>query len=231
MADKSDAAVHSTDGSSPAGKSLYTRKEKLRIIVFAGIGTAWAGLANSGALSGFDRGGLLFFRQAADTSVLIGPSWTGSFALGLSHIGGTVALIALCLGLVGLVWRREGGARAGLYALAITGGMLIVTVLKHLFNRARPEVVSHLMHETSASFPSGHATRSTVVYLIVTMFLAQVYPAYRRAILTLALLMALAVGVSRVMVGVHWPSDVIGGWFTALFWLSLWYPVLGRAKP
>ncbi|TNE65849.1 MAG: phosphatase PAP2 family protein [Alphaproteobacteria bacterium] len=186
----------------------------------------WAWLANTGQLLDFDTAGLLLFRTDGDLSVTVGPKWLVSLGLGITHMGGTVALVGLSLLLVAAVWRRAGTGRALAYFLSVGLGLALVALLKALFHRARPDVVEHLMHETSLSFPSGHATRSAIVYLTIALFLSELRPEWRRGIYLLASLIFVAVGVSRVFLGVHWPSDIVGGWLVALTWLALWRPWL-----
>lgn len=83
------------------------------------------------------------------------------------------------------------------------------SILKEAFGRARPDVVPHLDIVTNLSFPSGHATNAMATFLLIALLLAQ---ARRPLWIGLAILAAGAIGASRLLLGVHWPSDVLGGW-------------------
>ena len=99
------------------------------------------------------------------------------------------------------------------------------SLLKLGFDRPRPDLVEHLTHATSSSFPSGHATLSATAYLTLGLLMAQAHR--RRRVKGLILLGAVAVtvlvGVSRVYLGVHWPTDVFAGWCLGAAWAALWW--------
>jgi hypothetical protein len=103
------------------------------------------------------------------------------------------------------------------------GGQLLSTLLKAGIDRPRPDLVSHLANETSLSFPSGHAMLSAVTYLTLGSLAARFLPGRTTKIyvLSLAVLITLLVGVSRVYLGVHWPSDVLAGWCAGFAWAML----------
>lgn len=182
-----------------------------------------AGEVGEGEWAGGDRTLLLVFRSASDPADPIGPRWLEEMARDVSALGGTVVLTLLTLGVVGhllLVRRRRAAA---FVAASITGATTLAYVLKDLFARPRPDVVPHLAHVSSASFPSAHSMLSTAVYLTLGALLARyqksrVLKAYA---LLWAVLLALLVGVSRVYIGVHWPSDVLGGWAAGAAWAAL----------
>jgi len=129
--------------------------------------------------------------------------------------------------------RRYGAAA---YAVLSVGtGALLSQTLKNYYGRPRPDLVDHLDTVHTMSFPSGHALVTTVTYLtlasIVVGFLddrrARIY------VLSSAVFVAVIVGVSRVYVGVHWPTDVAAGWALGAAWASLsWLVVhfIGRRK-
>jgi undecaprenyl-diphosphatase len=164
----------------------------LGLIVSAGW-TVAADLRLSNALSlrvGQSDPGLIAFMQ--------GASWIG---------GGTPRWIIVIL-LSALVWRWCGRR----CAVALAGASLLANLasnaLKFAFDRARPDIIAHLDHVNSASYPSGHATSAAVVYLLLA-WLAP--PRWRPFAWTLATAMILLNATSRIMLGVHWASDIAGG--------------------
>ena len=106
--------------------------------------------------------------------------------------------------------------------LAIVSGVLLSTALKHLFDRDRPPGGSDLASVMTSSFPSGHSMLSAVVYLVLGTMLARTESrrAIRVYIMALAILLTLIVGLSRVFMLVHYPTDVLGGWTAGLGWAS-----------
>jgi undecaprenyl-diphosphatase len=115
-------------------------------------------------------------------------------------------------------------AAIGMFIIAcVAGGQFMETLLKLGVDRQRPDVVTHLVHESSLSFPSGHATMSAITYLTLAALAASFLHARvaKIYVLTLAVLMTLLVGISRLYLGVHWPSDVIAGWCVGFAWAML----------
>jgi undecaprenyl-diphosphatase len=116
--------------------------------------------------------------------------------------------------------------------------MLLSTLLKMGFDRPRPDLVPHGALVYTASFPSGHATLSAVVYLTLGALLARVQPrlVLKLYLLGLAILLTVMVGVSRVYLGVHWPTDVLAGWAVGAAWAllcwatALWLQRRGRVE-
>jgi len=108
---------------------------------------------------------------------------------------------------------------------ATVAGAMFNTGLKQVFARARPDLVPHEVIVTNASFPSGHAFGAAMIYLTLAALLSRriQQPAARVLLLVLAIGVTAAVGVSRVALGVHWPSDVLAGWAAGAAWaLASW---------
>ena len=182
----------------------------------------------------FDRAILVAFRSAADPAVPIGPRWLAEAMTDVTAFGSLPGLLLVTAAATGylLLSRR---ARTALFVLAATGGGLALgALLKLAYARPRPDLVPHLVDVASASFPSGHATDSAIVYLTLGALVARSVPqrGLRVYILSVAILLTLLIGVSRVYLGVHWPSDVVAGWTIGAAWAlacSLAYALSGPA--
>lgn len=146
------------------------------------------------------------------------PAATGWVIL-LTHAGGAPFLLAVAgIAAAALLWRKER-RRALLLVLTVLGGRLGVELIKLLVDRPRPSFDAHPVMVFSQSFPSGHAANSMVTYLALALF---ALPArWRAAGVAAALSIALAIGATRPMLGVHWPSDVLGGWLYGLLVVGL----------
>lgn len=186
-----------------------------------------------------DRWLLLALRNPADPADPIGPLWFEESMRDLTALGSTVVVVFLTLASAGFLWLRGRGRAALLLLAAIAGGFVLSYGFKAGFERARPDLVTHGTHVSTASFPSGHATLAAVTYLTLGALLARVEP--RRHIklylIGLAVLITVAVGCSRVYLGVHWPSDVLAGWALGSAWallcwsIALWLQRGGRIRP
>ncbi len=173
---------------------------------------------------------LLAMRTPGDLSEPIGPGWVDEMGRDFTALGG-IGLLTLITLFVGGYLLIRGARRTFWFLLAaVAGGGAASTLLKHVVNRPRPDLVPHESYVYTASFPSGHSMMAAATYLTLALLLAQVEPRKRaRAYFVgVALLLTVLVGVSRVYLGVHWPSDVLAGWgFGSLWALSCW--VVARA--
>jgi undecaprenyl-diphosphatase len=204
----------------------------LSLAVLSVFGYGFVALADEvteGETHAVDRALLLALRDPSNPANPLGPSWLEEAARDITGLGGYAILTLLTVAAVGyLVMVRKNGA-ALLVIAAVTGGMMLSTGLKLGFERPRPDLVPYGTRVYTASFPSGHAMLSAVVYLTLGALMARMQQRRRvkTLILGLAVFLALLVGVSRVYLGVHWPSDVLAGWCVGAAWAALcWFVAL-----
>lgn len=142
----------------------------------------------------------------------------------VTFFGGPAVLVGAGFLFVAIMWAR-GHRHTGLTLLAVTLlGRGVAELQKYEVARVRPGLEAHLVLVKTSSFPSGHATSSMIFYLTLALVLTH-RSRWRRPAAALAILGSLLVGTSRVMLGVHWPSDVVGGWAFGLLWVLLTLPI------
>jgi undecaprenyl-diphosphatase len=118
----------------------------------------------------------------------------------------------------------DGKRRMALFVCgSVLSGLIASTILKDLFVRPRPDLVPRAAYSSGASFPSGHSMMSAITYLVLGALLArsQERKRLKAYFFLLAALLTLMVGVSRVYLGVHWPTDVLAGWTAGAVWALL----------
>jgi undecaprenyl-diphosphatase len=184
-----------------------------------------ARLVAGGAPLAWDRAIMLALRVPGDPAQPIGPRWLHAALIDVTALGSGTVLTLVVAGTVGLLLVRRLWLTAALIAAATISGSIIAAQAKHWVGRPRPELVDHLVQVTGLSFPSGHATNSALVYLTLAGLVAQVADgrAVRSYIFVIAILLTGLIGVSRVYLGVHWPSDVLAGWCAGTGWAALWW--------
>ena len=147
------------------------------------------------------------------------PAWIG-MAKGLSLLGDPKVLIPAMIAVAIWLWWR-GHRHSAITLAAVTMiGRGINSLVKLDVARDRPDLEAHLMVEHTNSYPSGHAAGSMIFFLALALLLAHRGP-WRRWAAAAAILVSVLVGLSRVMLGVHWPSDVVGGWAFCALWVLL----------
>jgi undecaprenyl-diphosphatase len=205
------------------------RSEYVLLILIALIGGgAWgfielADEVLEGETHAVDEAILLSMRNPADHADPLGPGWVEEIGRDMTALGGLAVLTVIALVVVGHMLLR-GQHRASLYVAAtVGGGILLSMLLKAGFDRPRPDLVPHESIVYTASFPSGHSMMSAVVYLTLGALLARMEsrPALKIYVLCVAIVLTVGVGVSRVYLGVHWPTDVLAGWTAGATWALL----------
>ena len=140
-----------------------------------------------------------------------------TLARGFTALGEPTVLVGGGFIVAAWLWHRRQGRFALRLLLVILLGRGLSEVQKYWIGRARPDIDPHLVIVRTSSFPSGHATSSMMFYLTLALALA---PAgWKRVAAAAAILLSFLIGTSRVMLGVHWPSDVIGGWSFGILWV------------
>jgi undecaprenyl-diphosphatase len=195
---------------------------------------AFAGLASEvkeGETRGFDRDVLLAMRRPADLSPRGGPQ-VEEVARDITSLGSATLLGLITFATVVFLF-LDGKKHMAYFACAsVVGGMIVSSLLKDIFQRPRPEIVPHLAYASNTSFPSGHSMMSAVTYLTLGALLARSHErkALKAFFLLFAALLCLMVGVSRVYLGVHWPTDVLAGWTAGAVWALLSWLVARRLQ-
>jgi undecaprenyl-diphosphatase len=223
---------HSRLAALVARVSRIERGILLIVMVAAAALFAFAKLADEVAEGGtraFDERLLLALRTPGDLADPIGPRWFEEMMRDFTALGGTGVLVLMVLAVAGfLVLTRKGHAALAVI-VAVAGGVLVSQTMKWAYARPRPELVPHGAEVYTASFPSGHAMMSAIVYLTLGAMLARTQSgqAVKAYVLSVAIFLTVLVGTSRVYLGVHWPTDVLAGWMLGAVWaLGCWLVML-----
>ncbi|MBB4236946.1 phosphatase PAP2 family protein [Rhizobium esperanzae] len=178
-----------------------------------------------GETFGFDKAILLALRHQGELGVPIGPAWLTHAVSDITSLGGvTVLTLMTVLVTVYLLLDRRWPIAIFVFS-SVLSGWLASTLLKILIARPRPDIVPHLVEVSDLSFPSGHAMVSAVTYLTLGALLArtQRYRATRIFVIGAGVFLAVIIGLSRIYLGVHYPTDVLAGWCAGALWaLGCW---------
>ena len=226
--------------SAPAGVRKFWRhitprdRDELRLMVAAIVLVATTvaffmlvGQVMAGDTQQFDERILKSLRRADDPAQPVGPHWLKIIAEDITALGSATVLGLAVLAVVGFLV-LQGMYKNALFVLcASVGGWFLNDLLKSMFARPRPSIVPHLRDVWSLSFPSGHALTSAVVYLTLGVLLMRFEE--RRLVkwycISIAMSATALVGLSRVFLGVHYPTDVLGGWLIGLCWALVFWLV------
>ena len=184
-----------------------------------------ADAVGEGDPSSFDTAILLGLRNSADRSDPIGPGWFEEVARDVTALGSMTVLIGMMLAAAGYLWLAGKRRSVALVLVSVGGGIAFSSLFKRGFDRPRPDLVPHATEVYTASFPSGHAMMAAVTYLTLAAMLARVQPtrALKLYLFALAAFITVLVGMSRIYLGVHWPTDVLAGWTAGAAWaLACW---------
>ena len=176
----------------------------------------------------FDKAVLLWIHRNV-------PDWLDGPMRLVTALGYYYVVVPLLVVAVFLFYRRDWRLSAVLLAISTGGSIVLTTVLKGVFQRARPELFDSGYQASFYSFPSGHATVAAGFYGMLTVILAYRLEGLARWVVAVSgVLVVLLIGFSRLYLGVHYPTDIIAGYLSALLWLvcvggvyALWLSVKG----
>ena len=198
------------------------------LLALALLGGAFLNIAEEvaeGDTSAIDQAILTLLRQPGSPHEPIGPHWLTVAAADLTALG-SIAVLGVVVLVVGALFAAIGKARQALIVVVASAGAIVWSEgLKAVFDRARPEAAFHAVEVVNSSFPSGHAMLSASVYLTLGALASRFSGRLKIRVFALAAAIAvtLTVGLTRLFLGVHWPTDVLAGWCVGAAWaLGCW---------
>ncbi|MEA5505708.1 phosphatase PAP2 family protein [Halotia wernerae UHCC 0503] len=171
----------------------------------------------------FDTTFLLWLHQFANPSL-------DNLMLFITNLGNPSTVVTVAGVTFLLLWWQCYREEAKVFVLVCLGGVILNRGLKLFFSKPRPELWHGLIDETSFSFPSGHALGSMVLYGFIAYELATHYPQFAKVIYSLTVILIAAIGISRLYLGVHWPTDIIAGYGVGFLWLMICITILKLQK-
>ncbi len=218
----------------PQLKKLFRKDLLILLGILAALLFFWGGIELINRLVvdraiAFDEWILTSVRTGDELQYLKGPHWFTEAVRDVTAMGGPMVLTFMILSVIGYFLIMKNYRTALLVVVATAGGLLVSLLLKDFFLRERPDIVPALMVETSPSFPSGHSMLSAVIYLTLGSILTRMepHPKIRTYTLALVILVVGLVGISRILLGVHYPTDVLVGWIVGYFWAALcWFVMM-----
>ena len=179
----------------------------------------------AGDTRSFDSAVLMSMRTPGRPNDPVGPPWFEEAVRDVTSLGGTSLIVLITATVAGFLAMSGTRHAAVLMVVSVSSGAMLMSFLKQVFARTRPDLVEHSARVFTESFPSGHATLSAITYLTMGALLARVQT--RRTLkaysLGVAITLTVLVGVSRVYLGVHWPTDVLAGWCLGAAWaITCW---------
>jgi undecaprenyl-diphosphatase len=218
--------------------SMVKRRPLVPLLVLVVLGGIWAFLAIADEVGEnetrhFDETTLLAMRVPGNPSDPIGSPRVEEMARDLTALGGFTLLSGVTLIAVGVAVFAGRGKLALLAVISVLLGMAVMNQLKQGYDRPRPDLVEHATLVHNASFPSGHSMMAAMIYLTIGILIArtQSKKRVRGFVIAISVIITLLVGVSRVYLGVHWPTDVLAGWALGGAWAIAFWLVSMKVDP
>ena len=204
---------------------IYPRRPSLLILALLALFALTAGLVVAGLTLPGDDAILRAVGSARRDGL---TPWMLFFTM----LGGGWVEVVLALVLVGVLWRLGESGRARRYLFAGLSGELVYAIAKAAFGRPRPQIISHLTAAGWSSFPSGHSMLAPIIYTFGCVLLARTISsrAAKVVLLMVGVVMPIAIAISRVYLGVHYPSDVVAGFLLGSAWALCWDDEPSRAS-
>lgn len=173
----------------------------------------------------YDRALLEWLREADDLSDPLGPAWLEESVRDITALGGGAVLTLITVVVIGFLLLERKPRTIAFLVLAVLGGLMLSLLLKELFDRPRPDFLPHGQSVYTQSFPSGHSMNAAVVYLTLASILARTQKAgaIKLYVVAMSIVVTVLVGLSRLYLGVHWPTDVLAGWTAGGAWATACY--------
>lgn len=197
-------------------------------VLLSGVFVLIASMVIAGETTQLDRLILLSLRNPHDLSDPLGAHWFEELMRDATALGGTGILSLITLATVMYLYLQQNKSLAWFLIVAIGSGMLMSSLLKYGFARPRPDLVPHGSYVYTSSFPSGHSMMSALVYFTIGAMFVHTHD--KRSIhvflVSVAVFIVVLIGLSRIYLGVHWPSDVLAGWCAGSLWALLSYRLI-----
>jgi undecaprenyl-diphosphatase len=241
--------MHLTNSQGSFGKRLWARiralialvRERVEVrllvgvlLLLCGLGLFWvlADAVTEGDTGRVDEAVLLALRNPADLGDPLGPPWFEEMMRDLTALGGTAVLTLLTVTALLYLGMARHWRLAWLLLIVAVGSFVLNMLLKAGFDRPRPDLVPQGMVVYHASFPSGHAMTAASIYLTLGALVARIQIRRSQAALVMvtAMIVTVLVGISRIYLAVHWPSDVLAGWIVGSVWAIACYLAAWRIQ-